>query len=338
MKLTERPRVTRMNRPAEQKGVALIMVLLVVSVATLIAVAMLNRQNLLIHQTSNVLDQSQAYQYALGGEEIARQILHEDLANKNLIDYEGEDWAQKLDPFEYESGEVEIRITDLQGLFNLNSLAVKGDKALVNRQRFRTLLAMLSLDNMILDRVVDWLDTDQSPEQLGAEDYEYLVMDPPYRTASSLFVDVSELRLLLDLPEESYELLLPNLCALPDPQVPINVNTAPANVLRSLGTDLTDERVGDLISFREYDEGFDDIDEFIRQAGVAGPGGINTQGLSVSTQFFQIQVRARYNERVSNLTSVVQRNPNTGDMKIIARDLGRFFQAPVGTEGEATDE
>lgn len=323
-----------MNRPVDQRGVALIMVLLVVSVATLIAVAMLNRQNLLIHQTTNVLDQSQAYQYALGGEEIARQLLHADLDTQPLVDYEGEDWARKLEPFEYESGEVEIRITDLQGLFNLNSLAVKGDKGVVNRQRFKALLGILSLDNMILDRIVDWLDDDQAPEQLGAEDYEYLVMDPPYRTSSSLFVDVSELRLLLELPEEAYQLLLPNVCALPDPLVSINVNTAPLNVLRTLATDLTDEIAGELISFREYDEGFDDLNEFIRQAGVTGQGGINTQGLSVATQFFQIQVRARYNERVSNLTSVIQRNPATGSMKIVARDLGQFFQEPIDTEGE----
>jgi general secretion pathway protein K len=323
-----------MNRvPHGQQGVALIMVLLVVSVATVLAVAMMSKQNLAIHQTSNMLDQSQAYQYALGGEEIARQILHKDLEDEGGIDYQGEDWAQVLEPFEYESGEVEIRITDLQGLFNLNSLSVQGAEGEINRKRFRTLLSSLALDAMILDRIVDWIDKNQATEQLGAEDYEYLVMEPPYRTSSNLLVDTSELRLLLDLSEEDYQLLFPTVCVLPDPGASINVNTAPLNVMRILAPGLSEEKSAELLEFRDYEEGFDDLDEFVRQAGITGEGGINPHGLAVSTQYFQIQVRARYNERVSNLTSVVQRDPASGTMKVISRDLGRFFQS-VNTEND----
>jgi len=327
-----------MNRAATgQQGVALIMVLLVVSVATILAVAMLNKQNLAIHQTANMLDQSQAYQYALGGEEIARQILHKDLDDETGIDYPGEDWAQVLEPFEYESGEVEIRITDLQGLFNLNSLSVRGAEGEVNRKRFRALLSSLALDGMILDRIVDWIDKNQATEQLGAEDYEYLVMEPPYRTSSNLLVDSSELRLLLDFTEEDYQLLFPNVCVLPDPDTSINVNTAPLNVMRILASGLSEDKSAELIDFRDYDEGFDDIDEFVRQAGITGEGGINPQGLTVSTQFFQIQVRARYNDRVSNLTSVVQRDPDSGTMKVISRDLGKFFQSVNTEDDEESD-
>ncbi len=311
-----------------QTGVALITVLLVVSIASVLAVTMVTRQNLAVHQTLNALDQNQAYQYALGGEEIARQILHADFVSEDKIDYLAEEWAQQMEPFEYADGEVELRITDLQGLFNLNSLSVDDQQGQLSRKRFQALSSVLSLDPGIADRVIDWIDKDQTPRPLGAEDYEYLILEPPYRTASGLMADVSELRLLLDLSDEDYQRLLPYVCVLPDPNIKINVNTAAMPLLQSLATNLTPEKVADLIDFRDYDEGFDDVDEFIRQAGATGAAGLDARNLSTRSEFFQIQVRARYNERYSNLTSVVHRDMVTGKMQVISRDLSQAFRRP----------
>lgn len=308
-----------------QKGVALITVMLIVSIASVLAVTMVTRQNLAIHQTMNALDQNQAYQYALGGEEIARQILRKDFESEDQIDYLAEDWAGEIEPFAYEAGEVEIRITDMQALFNLNSLLARQQSGLASKKRFLALLSVLALDQMIHDRIIDWVDQDQAPGQLGAEDYEYLALEPPYRTASSPMADVTELRLLLDLTEEDYQRLYPYVCVLPDPNSDINVNTAPGPVLQSLGTGLTPDKVAELMDFRDYDEGFDDVNEFLRQAGVSGAGGIDVNGLSTKSQYFRIEIRARYNERTSILTSVVQRDSVTGNMQVISRDLSQTF-------------
>jgi general secretion pathway protein K len=309
-----------------QTGVALITVMLIVSISSILAVSMVTRQNLAIHQTLNALDQDQAYQYALGGEEIARQILHADFESEDKIDYLAEDWAGVIEPFEYPEGEVEIQITDLQALFNLNSLMVRDQTGQTSRKRFMALLSVLALDRMLLDRITDWLDEDQAPGQLGAEDFEYLVLEPPYRTASYAMVDVSELRLLLEITEEDFQRLSPYVCVLPDPNSNINVNTAAGPVLQSLGTGLTDDKAAELVDFRDYDEGFDDVDEFMRQAGVTGVGGIDAKGLSTESQFFQVKIRARYNERTSILTSVVQRDSVTGNMQVISRDLSQSFR------------
>lgn len=317
-----------------QTGVALITVMLVVSLSSVLAVGMVTRQNLAIHQALNAMEQNQAYQYALGGEEIARQILHADFESEDKIDYLAEDWAQEIEPFEYAEGEVEIHITDLQGLFNLNSLSARAQAGQASKKRFLKLLSVLALDQMMLDRIADWLDEDQAPRQLGAEDYEYLVLEPPYRTASNLMVDVSELRLLLDITEEDYQRLVPYVCVLPIPNSMINVNTASGPLLQSLATDLTADKAAELIDFRDYDEGFDDINEFLRQASVTGAGGIDTKGLSTESQFFQIQIRARYNKRTSILTSVVQRDSVTGSMQVISRDLSRTFASRLSEMSE----
>ena len=59
-------------------GVALLSVLLIVSVATTLAHHMMSRHTLSVAYTGVALNGSQARQYALGGEEYARQLLYTD--------------------------------------------------------------------------------------------------------------------------------------------------------------------------------------------------------------------------------------------------------------------
>ena len=61
-----------------QGGVALISVLLIVVIATVLGVAMTREQNYAITRARLFLEQTRVHQYALGGEELARQILHAD--------------------------------------------------------------------------------------------------------------------------------------------------------------------------------------------------------------------------------------------------------------------
>lgn len=65
-----------MNRRAQ--GIALISVLLMVAVATAVAYQVATRHALSLAQSRQLLDGSQARQYALGGEEYARQLLFQD--------------------------------------------------------------------------------------------------------------------------------------------------------------------------------------------------------------------------------------------------------------------
>jgi|TARA_Y100000310_G_scaffold334186_1_gene413331 general secretion pathway protein K len=305
--------------------VALVAVLLMVAIAVVVMTSMANKQNLAAHKTLNHLEQSQAFQYALGGEELARQILHDDFEDENKTDHMTELWAVPIAPYEFEQGEVEIQITDLQSLFNLNSLAVTGTRGNANRLRFEALLAELAIDSFITDLVADWMDDNQSTRQLGAEDYDYLDQNPPYRTGTGMMADVSELRLLLEMDEEDYRNLLSYVVVLPDGSVPININTAPAIMLQSIATDLTLDSAEILVEQRDAQEGYQSVDEFLQQQGVTGAGGIDKTGLSVRSQYFRVASRARYNDRVSKLTSIIQRDPFDGQMRVLSRDLGQRF-------------
>ena len=63
-------------------------------------------------------------------------------------------------------------------------------------------------------------------------------MDTPYRAANRAFSDVSELLQVKGFDKKTVEKLAPYISALPATGVRININTAPAGLLRILGNKL----------------------------------------------------------------------------------------------------
>jgi general secretion pathway protein K len=259
-----------------QRGVALITALLVVSLATVAAVAMVTRLQVDMRRTGNLLNGEQAYAYAVAAESWAYVILRRDL-KESEYDSLGEDWATALPPIAVEGGFVNGRIEDLQGRFNINNLVVdEGEpsdpEAAVNAEQlayFKRMLEVLDLEPALAPALVDWLDADINttfPD--GAEDDTYLLADPPYRAANRPLTNISELRLIKGYTPEVIALLEPHITALPEETV-INVNTATPVVLRAMHKELDDSAVEQLIADRGED-GFADIETFLEHNALAG--------------------------------------------------------------------
>jgi len=318
--------------PRIQQGIALITILLVVVIATVLGVAMVRDQNITIQRTRNFFNQSQAKQYALGGEELSRQILWEDFDQGENRDYLQEEWATSGLQFEFEEGEVQIQIEDLQGRLNVNSLGKVGPASGQARMRFTNLFAQLGVDQVYVDRIADWIDADANVRQLGAEDFEYLALETPYRTSGQMIVDISELRLLLDLDRDTYEALSPYVAALPYADSELNINTAPAMVLQSISSRLGIEIADVLVTTRDEQQGFESVTEFLQSPDVAGMG-ISDRGLGVQSAFFEIRVRARFRERFAYLTSIIQRDPLDGSISVIYRNSSKKITPLVDTSG-----
>ena len=120
-----------------QRGVALITVLLVVALVTVVCAALLLRQQLAIRSTGNQLLVRQAQYYAEGGELVAKALLRRDMS-EGQVDHLAEAWANPRLRFPLdEGGELRLRIEDLSGRFNLNSLSVSGEAGVVNRLRWQ---------------------------------------------------------------------------------------------------------------------------------------------------------------------------------------------------------
>ena len=150
----------------------------------------------------------------------------------NGVDYIGEAWSDPGLHFEFEDGEVNLHLTDLQGLININGIGDEGGAQALSKQRLMNLLAAQAGDSGVIDRLQDWIDKDTGSRPSGAEDFDYLVFDPPYRAGNGPMAHASEVR-LLGIADEQYRLVEPALTALPAPGLRLNVNTAPAKIGRA---------------------------------------------------------------------------------------------------------
>lgn len=317
-----------------QAGVALITVLLVVALVSVVCTGLVLRQQLAIRSTGNQLLVRQAHYYAEGGELLAKAILLRDLREgdpRMPVDHLGEAWAHPRLSFPLdEGGELTLRITDLSGRFNLNSLAAEGEQGELAMLRFRRLLRLLGIEPAIAERLRDWLDTDQELSgSQGAEDAQYLLLQPAYRTSPGRIESVSELRLLLGMGEADYRRLVPFVSALPA-EVGLNVNTASAQVLAALADGVSPRSVEGVIAARSR-TGFRDVDSFIQQFG---NGGVSAQGLQVGSAYFQVTSEVHLGERRQVLVSVLQRG-NDGRVRVLARDLGQSGEEPVPPNKES---
>jgi len=308
-----------------QQGVALVTVMLVVAIVTVICSGLIARQQLAIRASGNQLASQQAKQYALGGEALGVAVLTRDLKEpgsdpRQPVDHPLEAWAKPLPAFPIEQGEIGVRIEDLAGRFNVNSL-VQDDK--VNKQaveRFRRLLLRLEIDTPYAERLVDWLDRDQEPTgEYGAEDNQYLLAQPPYRTAGHEMQDASEVRLLLGMSEDDYRRLRPYIAALPA-KVPLNVNTASALVLSSLADSLDPTDATALMGARGR-EGYRDVRSFLDQPALAGTG-VREEGLAVGSSYFLVISEVRLDDRREVLSSTLQRD-SKGGVWVLRRSLGQ---------------
>ena len=259
-----------------QRGVALVTALLVVSLATVAAVAMVTRLQVDMRRTGNLLNGEQAYAYAIAAESWAYVILRRD-QEESEYDSLTENWATALPPIAVEGGFVNGHIEDLQGRFNINNL-IEDDgepteaEAAVNAEElayFERLLEVLDLEVALAPALLDWLDADintRFPD--GAEDNTYLLADTPYRAANRPMVSISELRLVKGFTPEVVAVLEPHVTALPEETV-ININTATPAVLRALHQELDDSGVEQLIADRGED-GYEDVDTFLEHTALAG--------------------------------------------------------------------
>jgi general secretion pathway protein K len=304
-----------------QSGVALITVLLVVAIVTVVCAGLIARQQVSIRNSANQMLQRQAWQYALGGEALGESLLLRDLRAKgadpqNPVDHPLEDWAKPLPVFPVDNGEIAVRIEDLAGRFNLNSLVQDGHPDRQAVERFKRLLERLQIDQPYAERLVDWLDADQEPTgEHGAEDNQYLLALPPFRSAGREMRDASELRLLQGMTEAYYRVLTPYVVALPA-KTPLNVNTASALVLSCLSDRLDPGSAQALVNGRGR-EGYRDVRAFLDQQALAGSG-VRASGLAVGSRFFRVTSEVRLAERRLLLTSVLFRDAK--QVRVLHRD------------------
>ena len=215
------------------RGVALIIALVVVALATVMAARIGSQAALDQRRGATLLGQQQAFEVALGVEAWAIEVLHDHDAHSTRFSLD-EAWAMPVE-LPIDDGRLHGQLEDLQGRFNLNNLIKPdGTRNEIAFAHFQRLLARLELEPKWASLMLDWIDADSIADGVdGAEDGFYTGQSPPYRTANRPITSTSELLALPGFGAERYRRLQPYVAALP-PGTSINVCTAPGIVLDTL--------------------------------------------------------------------------------------------------------
>ncbi|MGI9238856.1 MAG: type II secretion system minor pseudopilin GspK [Woeseiaceae bacterium] len=306
---------------AKGRGVALITAMLITALAGSVAASLSWDNALDVRRTMVMLYRDQAIQVAVGSEGWVRTILRDDQAN-STDDHLDEIWATEIPalPIDAEAvqGEIYGQIQDLQARFNINNLLdANGQIDQPSLRQFERLLEALALEVRLASVTADWLDADQTESiPYGAEDPLYTGLIPAYRTANQPIATISELAAVDGMDPSSLAILLPHVAALPG-RTAINVNTATAPVLQSLGDNITTSDAEGLIALREGG-GFADY------AGVFAPlvDPDLQQAFSNTTSFFQLKAVVQIDTVRISLFTLLYRSPNSSDVIPILRSLG----------------
>src|SRR5437016_5038749 len=147
----------------------------------------------------------------------------------------------------------------------------------------------------------------------GAEDVDYLSLNPPYRAANRPMASVEELRLIRGFDAKTVAALLPYVTVLPLATNDINVNTASPVVLAALvpGLDLpTAQRIAEERASTPYKTP-DDFKSKLR--GLTPP----TAGMVVKTDFFLVTLDTSIGRHERHTEALLQRSAATKTTTLI---------------------
>ncbi len=334
--------------PGAQRGVALVVALLVFGLSAALLVAMQSEFTLFYQRGSNLFFAEQGQAYLRGAEELATMALvmdHDaDQAREQPRDDLAEIWAQQATPYALDEGGWLVgSLEDLQGRFNLNTLATSlagGDAGGADGARFTPAQAFFirllqALPEAALDAqeaiavtqaIGDWLDSDTITRPSGAEDDFYSGQSPPYRAANRAMASASELRAVANVTPELYRALAPLVTVWPQIPAALNIHTAPLPLLRAINGDNElqplSEAYGEALFQRQRGEGgFASVDDLLEDPAFSDKelGDVRSL-LGESSSWFLLTAEVEVADRNMRLYSVLHRDERT--VRALARASG----------------
>ena len=297
-----RPRPAR-SRPGALRGAAVVLAMLLAALAATIAVTLFAEQQRWTRAVEHRRDQVQAQALVFAAVQWARQILNED-ARLTSIDHLGEPWAIALPPIPLENGEIRGSITDAQGRLNVNALGGAGTAADIDRDRIARLFAQRGGPAGALDAMADWIDADETPRMNGAEDAVYASRSIPGVAANAPVVRIAELANVAGMTFASLATVAPFLAALPA-WTPLNVNTAPREVLAAVFGSAGNDTVAAILAARAQ-RPFNTIADFRARLpqGAVSPDDVS---LAVRSDYFLVSVEARQGTTIARARALLHR-------------------------------
>jgi len=292
------------GRRDDERGIALLIVLLTITLLTIIVVEFTQSAEVETHFALSSRNALQAVYLARSGVNVGEALL---IADARLNHYDAEDelnvWAKPFPPLPVGDGTVALRIQDEARRLNLNAMV--GPDGPRQRAIFARLFDVLGIDKRVLAAIIDWIDADHEPTTdpaPGAEQPYYLGLVPAVVVRDGPMLTMRELMQIRGMTPTLYARLEEFVTVLPPTRdaFKVNVNTAPAEVLYALSPGLmSDPGVVDrLIATRRAQpiQHLPELDEVTGFKQALGVSNYDESPLDYQSKYFRIDAVGEVNE------------------------------------------
>jgi general secretion pathway protein K len=316
-----------------ERGVALILVLLMVSVIVALTLHLNISSRAQVHEAANLGDGVRVLYVAKSGLFAGMGILYEDRGDADTLN---EAWARTEGLTEqsrgyFDGGTLELVIEDESGKININKLidgknfnnAVKGILSrFLSEPRFK--LRDREVEDL-LSAIKDWVDTDSDVTGTGAENAYYQGLEKPYSARNGPMESIDELLLVRGVTRELYY---------GTPERPglarfltvygegkININTAPKEVLQALAPAVTEDVANRMDDYRRNPgNSLTDPAWYRKVTGMEGTT-IDAAVLTTKSDVFQIVSTGRLGTMKRIIRGIVKRDSEK-KLSVIAWRIG----------------
>lgn len=319
-----------MTRCKQQRGAALLIVLLLAATLSFVALSAMERTTMAAARVVNVNARGEALWTAFGVETLALAAVDEMKKQENGVMSLDDPWASAPIELPLEEGAARVFFADATSCFNINALGApyneQGSQAAVDEFiRLASYAGIGEFDARALAETIgDWVDADTNRRPQGGEDEYYTVLPSPYRTGNQPLASLSELRAIKGVTRELYATLKPYLCvAGDDAPMKINVNMlaerhAPV-LAAALGPEVTVQAAKDIIADRPPG-GYVKIADFMAVPAVAALGLAGADRFDVTSRYIQARAEIVYDTALLEMTSTIETGGRGA--RVLARRIG----------------
>jgi len=295
-----------------QQGIAVITALLLTTLAITIVASLFWQQQVQVRSIENQRLQLQKQWILRGALDWASLILRED-AKHSSVDNLEEPWAvplaeTRLDQY-VENGRADDNIadatlsgsiSDAQARYNLTNLCTNGTINLAEVAAFERLLNNAQMSPALAQATADMMAAAQKPPVANAVNSDSQLGPQP--------MNFTQMEDLLAVPGFSPEMLdkLKDFVIFLPRATPVNVNTAPAEVLAARIDKLSLAGATSLVANRNT-ASFRDLADFV-QRSQGKPFTASASDASVTTNYFLVDGKVRMSRAGLNMQALIERN------------------------------
>jgi len=303
-----------------QRGIAVITALLLTTLAITLVASLFWQQQVQVRAIENQQLQLQKQWILRGALDWASLILRED-AKHSSADHLDEPWAvpladTRLDQY-VENGSADDTIfgailsggiSDAQARYNLNNLYANGAIDPAEVAVFARLLDNVKMNAALAQATAEVLAAAQHPGEVGTEMKPQVAAVNNDGQPGPQPMNLTQLEDLLAVPGFSQEMLdkLKNFVIFLPRATPVNVNTAPAEVLAARFEALSLDEATALVAMRKT-ASFRDLADFTHRLPDKSFAASVNQA-SVETHYFLVDGKVRMNRAALDMQALIERN------------------------------